>query len=138
MEPSVARSEVNQEMTEACPEKSKAGPEGMVTKVDTFEILDNMETNPEAMEAAVEQQELHNEMLNVDNIGSLMDQYRYRHLDVQHHQWAKKRTQGNSGFQKNWSPLENDISCHSCSAQGTYLYTYLYRLGQEYCCKMSL
>jgi hypothetical protein len=61
--------------SEACPEKSKPGPEGTKAAVVTFEeISDRMEAtdldaNPKATEAAVERQELCNEELNVVNIG---------------------------------------------------------------------
>jgi hypothetical protein len=51
--------------------------------LDEIEATALVET-PEAMEAAVEWQELHNEMLIVNNMGSLRDQYCNQHLLFQY------------------------------------------------------
>jgi hypothetical protein len=62
------------EVTEVCPENLKAGPEKMEVAV--------LEANPEAMEAIVEWQELCNEEVKVDTIGSLEGRHMDWHLVV--------------------------------------------------------
>jgi hypothetical protein len=96
------------EVTEACPKNSKAGPEEMEAAVVTFEEssdkmeIEDLEENSKATEAVVKWQELRNEQMNVDNIGSLEDRHDDRHLVVRRRRRVKKPTQGNGGV---WQKL---------------------------------
>jgi hypothetical protein len=76
-------------VTEACPEKSKAGPEEMEAT--------NLEVAPEEMEGVMERQELHKEEANMDTLGSYENRHIDRHLVMLHRRRLKKRARGNSG-----------------------------------------
>jgi hypothetical protein len=73
------------EVIEACPEKSKAAVVTFEEGSDEIEATD-LDANLEEMEAAMERQELHNDTMNVDNIGSLEDRFDDRNLVVRHRQ----------------------------------------------------
>jgi hypothetical protein len=74
------------EVTDACPEKSKAGLEEMEAAVVTLkngsDIIEAKDL--EATEAIVERQELHTAEDNVDNIGLLEGRHDDQRLAVGH------------------------------------------------------
>jgi hypothetical protein len=63
----------------------------------------NLESTPEATEAAVERQELFEEETNFDTIGSSEDRCEVQRLAVRHRRGAKKRSQGSVGSRQKLS-----------------------------------
>jgi hypothetical protein len=62
--------------------------------------LEKMKANPGELQSVAMHQKVPNEEAMVETIGALEEQYGDRHLAVGRCQQPKKRTQGNSGFQK--------------------------------------
>jgi hypothetical protein len=116
-----------QSKREACPEKSKAG----LQEMDTFEESSNkveaidLEVNAEETEAEVERQQLCNEQMNVDAVGSLEDRHMDIHLTVCRRRQRKKWTQQNSEVQQKLTATRKRI-----------LHRAVLALHKEYICKM--
>jgi hypothetical protein len=79
-----------------------------------------MKAPPEETEDAMERQELFEEEINFDTIGSSQDRCEDRRLVVQRHREAKKRTQDSVGVPAEvvCRPQASDTSRRPCSAQG--------------------
>jgi hypothetical protein len=76
-------------------------PHGFMSQKTAFVMeATNLKTSPEATDAAVESQELRQEKVNVDTVGSLKDRYADQRLDTLCRRQAKKRPQGNGGSRK--------------------------------------
>jgi membrane protein involved in colicin uptake len=69
----------------------------------------NLEATSEATEAAVERQDLFNEELNAENIGSSEDRSGYRRLFVRRRRGAKKRTQDSVGSRQKSSAARKRV-----------------------------
>jgi hypothetical protein len=114
--------------SEACPEKSKAGPDRMEDVVVTFEgSLDRMEAtdvevNPEETEAAVGRQELFKEEMNVDSIRSLEDRYGDRRWVVRLRRGPKKRTRYSVGSRQKLSAARKRLIGRAVLAVGKEIF----------------